>query len=169
LKSEFARSTSLQLSEESYSDWALEVFNLIEAFTTEVLPLLWKRESTVQQAQITTVILTRQLKGKKVYASALAKELDLPRSTIQHSIEKLMDQGRLESKVDPDDARQRILRIPRSHAAEIGAFETLMVEFCFTWFQVFREISESTSREQQAAAEFDELKRKLKELTESFS
>jgi len=106
-----------------------ENLEFLESFVVDMIPVLWEHEATILQAQISTLILCGQLRGRSPTVSELTRELGRSRSSVQHSVEKLIDRGRVASTVDPEDGRRRILSIPMSMANEIGAIEELFMKF----------------------------------------
>lgn len=121
------------LSTTVYSEVALQTFEMMEAFTLELFPLLFTGMKTLQQAQIASLVFARQMLGRTVTIADLAEELAQPRSTVQHAVDTLIDLGRLETTPDPTDGRRRLLRIPRAMASEAGALEELLVRFRLRW------------------------------------
>jgi DNA-binding MarR family transcriptional regulator len=136
-------------------------------FMLELSPLIWPRDENILQTRAFTVVFVSHLSGKALTCSELASRLGYPRGTVQYNVDRLIDRGRIKQISDPNDARKRLLVIPRSMAAEAGAIETLLVDFRMEWHRRLEELLQQRAPATAAEFELEALKNSILVLASS--
>lgn len=110
-----------------------EVFLFIEHVSTEIMPLLASRSSSLLQVQVFSLILARQMRGERTYVSQVATELGLPRSSVQQAVDRMIDQNRVSTENDLEDGRRKLLKVDPDMGTEIDALEICLTRFVLDW------------------------------------
>lgn len=136
-----------------YSALAQDTFSQMERFALNTMPELWSQETTILQAQLTTLVFARQMSAKKTSVARLIALTGIPRTTVQNSVDRLIDLGWLDSERDPDDGRVKLLKVSPRQLNYVGYVERLLVQDRLESFHRIRQMPEFEQAGEDGATE----------------